>query len=176
MSLFGSAAPGFDQPLGMLRACHERILRQCDTLVKLAAHVKSHGVDDDARSAAAQVHRYFSTAGQHHHADEEDDLFPLLRVSDELAEVIARLQQDHKAMEKAWAALEPLLSAPQSLAKEPDLAQRAEAFRALYARHIDMENNRLLPQAGTMLSGDQVARLGASMARRRGVDLDQADE
>lgn len=160
----------------MLRACHERILRQCDTLVKLAAHIESHGVDEDARTAAAQVHRYFSTAGQHHHADEEEDLFPLLRDNAELADVIAGLQQDHQTMEKEWVALEPLLAAPQSLATQPDLARRVEAFRALYARHIDTENNRLLPQAATLLSAGQVARLGACMARRRGVDLDQARE
>jgi hemerythrin-like domain-containing protein len=176
MNLFGSAAPGFDQPLGMLRACHERILRQCDTLVKLAAHIKTHGVDDDATTAAAQVHRYFSPAGQHHHADEEEDLFPLLRANGELAALIAGLQQDHQAMEKEWAALEPLLAKPQSLAMLPDFAQRAQAFRALYARHIDMENDRLLPLAGAFLSADQLAGLGACMARRRGVDLDEAAE
>ncbi len=176
MSLFGSAAPGFDEPLGMLQACHQRILRQCDTLVTLAAHIKSHGVDDDARAAAAQVHRYFSTAGQHHHADEEEDLFPLLRGNGELAALIATLREDHRAMERQWAAFEPLLANPQDLAALPDLTQRAEAFRALYARHIDMENNRLLPQAGEVLSADQVARLGACMARRRGVDLDQSAE
>ncbi len=176
MSLFGSAAPGFDQPLGMLQACHERILRQCDTLVKLAAHIKSHGVDNDARTAAAQVHRYFSTAGQHHHADEEEDLFPLLRGNGELAALIAGLQQDHQAMEKEWAALEPLLAAPQSLATQPEFGQRAQAFRTLYARHIDTENNRLLPQAATLLSTDQLRQLGACMARRRGVGLDQAAE
>lgn len=174
MSLFGSAAPGFDEPLGMLRACHERILRQCDTLVKLAAHIRAHGVDNDARVAATQVHRYFSTAGQHHHADEEEDLFPLLQAHPELQAILAGLQDDHRAMEAAWAALAPLLADPASLADVGDLAQRAESFRALYTRHIDVENNRLLPQAATLLSADQLARLGACMARRRGVELEQA--
>lgn len=176
MNIFGNAAPGFDQPLGMLRACHERILRHCDTLIKLAAHIQTHGVDDDAKAAATQVHRYFSTAGQHHHADEEQDLFPLLRDNSELATLIAGLQADHQAMEKAWAELEPLLASPQSLATQPDLAQRAETFRTLYARHIDKENTHLLPRATVLLSADQVARLGACMARRRGVELDQVGE
>lgn len=171
MSLFGSAAPGFDQPLGMLRACHERILRQCDTLVKLAAHIENNGVDDDARAAAAQVHRYFSTAGRHHHADEEEDLFPLLRGSGKLAEVIARLQQDHQTMEKEWTALEPLLATPQSLAGVADLAARMRAFQALYQQHIALENDQLLPQAAQLLSPPQIATIGARMAARRGVIL-----
>jgi hypothetical protein len=33
----------------MLRACHERIQRQCATLAKLAAHLRSDGLTEAAR-------------------------------------------------------------------------------------------------------------------------------
>lgn len=66
-----SAAAGFDAPLDMLSACHGRIEKQCATLRRLPAHLAEHGADVDARQAAANVVRYFDTAGRDHHADEE---------------------------------------------------------------------------------------------------------
>ncbi|HEX5338277.1 MAG TPA: hemerythrin domain-containing protein, partial [Gallionella sp.] len=66
------AAPSFDHPLGMLHACHGKILRQCDTLTKLAAHLSRNGCDEQARQAAQGILRYFDTAGQFHHQDEEE--------------------------------------------------------------------------------------------------------
>jgi len=70
--------PDFDDPLGVLRACHERMLAQCNTLQGLVTHVAHNGVDDEARSAIGNVIHYFTTSALHHHQDEEQDLFPLL--------------------------------------------------------------------------------------------------
>ncbi len=69
---------GFEAPLEMLSACHGRIERQCATLRRLVPHLASHGADEGARTAAANVMRYFDTAAKHHHEDEEKDLFPAL--------------------------------------------------------------------------------------------------
>ena len=38
-NLLGKAAPGFDQPLDLLEACHGRIEKQCATLEKLMTHL-----------------------------------------------------------------------------------------------------------------------------------------
>ncbi len=57
------AAPSFDHPLEMLHACHDKILRQCDTLKKLAAHLPGNGCDQQARQAAQGILRYFDSAG-----------------------------------------------------------------------------------------------------------------
>jgi hemerythrin-like domain-containing protein len=164
---FGSVAPGFDDPLGMLRACHERILRHCDTLIRVAEHVAQHGVDEEVRRACARVHQYFSTSGQYHHEDEERDLFPLLP---SLAGLIGDLHRDHEAMEQQWRRLEPLLAQPERIASTPDFAQQAQKFLSLYTPHIARENTELLPQAAKLLTGPQVLALGAAMARRRGVN------
>ena len=37
------AAPSFDDPLGMLSACHRRIERQLATLARLQRHLPEHG-------------------------------------------------------------------------------------------------------------------------------------
>jgi hemerythrin-like domain-containing protein len=164
-------APGFDEPLAMLRACHERILRQCVTLTKLAAHLRSDGLTDSARQAAADIHRYFSSAGRQHHADEEHDLFPRLRTEPELADLLDTLVREHAVMESLWQRLEPLLSAPDTIHDLNVFAQLAGEFSALYAQHIARENSALLPQAEKILSLKERRELGARMAARRGVSL-----
>ncbi len=164
-------SPGFDEPLAMLRACHERIQRQCATLAKLAAHLRHDGLTDDARQAAADIHRYFSSAGRQHHADEEQDLFPALRTEPALSGLLDTLARDHAEMESLWLRLEPLLAAPDTIHDLDGFARLAGEFTALYRQHIARENSELLPQAEQLLSMEQQHALGARMAARRGVTV-----
>ena len=72
-------APSFDDPLGMLRACHGRIERQLVTLGRLVRHLPEHGAGcRRARRGARAILRYFDTAAPNHHADEEASVFPRL--------------------------------------------------------------------------------------------------
>jgi len=162
-------APGFDRPLALLRACHERIQRQCATLDKLVTHLREHGLDAEARQAAAEIHRYFTTAGRHHHEDEEQDLFPLLRGAAPLAPLIAALEADHRRMETLWSQLQPLLAVPDTIRDIESLAKLVQDFNVLYAAHIERENSELLPHAEQLLTGPILAVMGERMARRRGV-------
>jgi hemerythrin-like domain-containing protein len=112
----GTNFPGFSallavatqDPLEMLSACHERMQRQCATLRRLVPHLAERGADDAARTAAGTVMRYFDTSAKHHHADEEEDLFPALIESMAgsdpvcLRELTAQLTADHRASKTAW--------------------------------------------------------------------------
>src|SRR4051794_27833306 len=102
----GAPAPDFDHPLELLAACHERIADRIDTLERLIAHLPEHGCDEQAQQAAANVIRYFDSAGEHHHEDEERDLFPAIeRASGENRDaltLIARLREDHTKMRALW--------------------------------------------------------------------------
>jgi len=164
-------APGLDQPLAMLRACHERILRQCTTLTRLAMHLRADGLTPAARQAAADVVRYFSTAGRHHHEDEEQDLFPRLRTHPDLAGLLAALASDHQRMEALWARLAPLLSAPETIRDFDAFGKLVSEFTALYTAHIETENRDLLPRAEQLLPEDALHQITARMAARRGVRL-----
>lgn len=171
-SLFGAAAPGFDDPLEMLEACHGRIRAQCATLRKLQQHLPEHGCDAQARQAAQAILRYFDSAGQYHHQDEEHDLFPLLigTANAEARGLVARLLEEHRGMELAWQRLRPLLLAVaegQSAALD---ASAAEHFIDVYDRHIVVENGRLLPLAAKLLTAAQQETMGRNMAARRGVE------
>ncbi len=163
------AAPSFDDPLQMLRACHEKILRQCDTLKKLAAHLTNNGCDVQVQQAAQGILRYFDTAGQFHHQDEEENLFPALRNCTGVdTTLLGRLLSDHVIMLGAWDALRPVLA---QLAEEQNVtldASLVEKFIDSYTAHIAIENAELLPMATTLLSPQQVTLIGKKMSERRG--------
>jgi hemerythrin-like domain-containing protein len=171
-NLPGSAtAPTFDSPLNMLHACHDRIMDQCATLQKLLQHLPKNGCDTQAQQAAQGVLRYFDTAGQFHHQDEEVDLFPLLRATEnaDAAELIKRLLDDHQKMDAQWLTLRVQLQAIAE-GKSTTLERSLIAdFSLAYGRHIMLENNQLLPLAAQLLSDQQQREMGINMAKRRGV-------
>ena len=107
--LLGQVAPGFDQPLDVLLACHGRIEKQCVTLQKLLAHLPQHGSDAQAQQAARALLNYFDTAAVHHHDDEERNLFPLLERAGqgEWCEVIELLTGEHDDLAQLWRAIRP---------------------------------------------------------------------
>lgn len=168
-----AAAPSFDDPLEMLRACHGRIQAQCTTLRKLQSHLQLHGCDVQAQQAAQAILRYFDTAGRYHHQDEERDLFPRLIATQHqvAASLIARLLHEHQGMESAWQNLRPLLLAITESHSTSLDANITQHFIDLYASHIETENGTLLPLAQTLLNDEQLHTIGQNMAARRGVAL-----
>jgi hemerythrin-like domain-containing protein len=164
---FGSPAAGFDEPLDMLAACHERIEAQLGILDRLPGHLTVRGADEEARSAAGRVLRYFDDAGPKHHADEESDLFPLLEARGALRELIALLREDHRGMALSYAALRPMLQAVATGKAGMWQEQIASRFSALYRNHIVRENAELLPAAGKLLDGTDRSSLAATMIARR---------
>lgn len=162
--------PDFEDPLGLLAACHERMLARCDTLEKLVPHIQDKGLDAEARSAIADITRYFNTSARHHHEDEEQDLFPLLnRQSLKMADLIHGLRQQHQALDAAWKTLLGDLKKSFNLPDDPDFPGHVDEFCRLYREHIQTENRELLPIARHSLSSRQLQDIGRAMARRRGV-------
>ncbi|PTB19823.1 hemerythrin [Trinickia symbiotica] len=172
--LLSKPAPSFDEPLEMLKACHERIAAQCATLEKLAAYLPSHGADTQAQQAARNIMRYFDVAGPHHHADEEQDLFPMLneigrQQRSPVTELIVSLRDDHRSLEAGWARLRRVLvdiEAGGAGGLEPELV---DSFVAAYRRHIAIEESQVLPYAEACLDRQQMAKLSSAMVARRTV-------
>ncbi len=175
-TLPGHAAPAasFEVPLEMLAACHERVLSQCDTLLRLAPHIAAHGSDRPAQEAATVVMRYFDTAARHHHEDEEQDLFPALLESMAgsdavcLRELTAALCADHRALEARWQALRQVLKQVAAGVPCPLPATDVQGLVDLYTQHIAVEEDELLPMAARLLSSAELDRLGLAMRARRG--------
>jgi hemerythrin-like domain-containing protein len=175
MSEFPKAAPDFSKPIEALKACHERIRRECDTLRKLLDHMRSNGCDEQARAAAAGIMRYFDTAARHHHADEEEDLLPRMMSAatmgrgSKLTRMIADIANEHRAMSREWTELRAVLQEISAGEATPLDPLRVDRFVKLYHSHITVEEASVYPLAEMLLSRDDLKEIGASMAERRGL-------
>lgn len=166
-------APSFDDPLGMLFACHRRIERQLATLARLSHHVLTNGCDDEARAAARAILKYFDDAAPNHHADEEQSVFPrLLALHPEGAQkLVATLHDEHATLAENWNCLRPLLSGIASGSGAALPPSDVAAISAVYAAHIAREDGELIPLARAKLDAAALVAIGREMADRRGVDL-----
>jgi hemerythrin-like domain-containing protein len=172
---FDSPAAGFEAPLEMLSACHGRVERQCQTLLRLVPHLATNGSDQAAREAAQNVMRYFDTSAKHHHADEEENLFPMLLEYAPEAELprlralVDALLAQHRELELAWSQLRWKLEGIW-LGMTPDLdAEEVGRMVELYRRHIAREEDELLPLAARVLEDAQLDIVGHAMRARRGI-------
>lgn len=172
LTLHAAPAAGFDEPFAMLAACHERVERSLRLLERLAEHVPAHGADEQARSAARDVLRYFELAAPHHHEDEERHVLPVLRARGQGA-LADRVQADHEAMAAAWVRLRPQLQALEqgdaAAALSPEARAEWPAFAALYRAHIALEDGSVFPPAAAGLDAAAQRAMGDEMAQRRGV-------
>lgn len=172
---FSGPAASTEAPLEMLSACHHRIERQCNTLRRLAPHLREHGSDDEARIAASRIMRYFDTSALQHHADEEVDLFPALLESMAGSDAVCirqltdGLAADHRRLEAGWRRLRiPLAQIADGQPAELP-ADTLEGFVKLYEDHMQREEDELLPMAARLLSDADITRIGQAMRQRRGI-------
>jgi hemerythrin-like domain-containing protein len=175
LTLPGHSAPavGFEVPLEMLAACHGRVQHQCETLLRLVAHLQTHGSDRAAQEAASAVMRYFDTAARHHHEDEEQDLFPALLESMAGSDAVCvrdlttSLCSDHRRLEQRWAALRQRLLHIAEGAASTLADADVPGFVQMYEQHIAREEAELLPMAARLLGDADLDRIGVAMRRRR---------
>lgn len=162
--------PGFDNPLGLLRACHDRMLAHCELLEALVAQARSGELLDSARKAAADITRYFSTSAPLHHRDEEEDLFPRInRQSLRIAELVHGLRKEHRELDALWAVIVPELRRIPADGFSAVFLESAARFCELCRSHVSRENRELLPLVASSVSERELGYIGEAMAQRRGV-------
>ncbi|MGM0553529.1 MAG: hemerythrin domain-containing protein [Pseudomonadota bacterium] len=173
---WNGSVPGFDDPIALMRACHRRIFACIDTLERLARHLETHGADAEAQGAARRLLAYFHESAPHHHDDEDQDLFPLLREyrdhpesHPQLGDWVERLTREHDDLEAGWNQMEPALE--RIAAGEPASLDGARAWIDHYRTHLELEERAVLPLAEHLLTPEQLTRIGSAMARRRNVGI-----
>ncbi len=167
--------PGFDQPIAVLKHCHDKIRKQITTMQNLLSHLAQYGANFDAQQGAKAVLQYFNKAAHLHHEDEEQDLMPMLLASaqDEdaalLQALVPEILADHRRMDLAW---EQLKSQLEAIAAGSDAALSAAgvaSFADAYHAHMAKEEGQLAPMAKRIFSAAQMAQLGEAMQKRRGI-------
>jgi hemerythrin-like domain-containing protein len=111
-----------------------------------------------------------------HVADEEEDLFPLLRSrctpEDQVDAIFDVLAAEHAADETLVRTvierLETIAASPNGLV-DPALRVPIRAFVETQRRHLSWENALVLPLARRRLNSADLHKLSEGMARRRGI-------
>jgi pyridoxamine 5'-phosphate oxidase len=175
MNTLPDSAPGFDQPIAVLKHCHDRIRKQLATLDKLLPHLAAHGADVQAQQAAAAVIKYFEKAAPLHHEDEEQDLFPLLQASAEgedallLGQMGPLILDEHRQMDAMWQGLHEQLRAIADASAATLRESDVRRFADTYLAHMEREEGHIAPMAKRIFSAAQMAQLGQAMQQRRGI-------
>ena len=160
------------QPIQDFSRCHEGILSRLAPLSELPALLEGAR---RARTLAEGLLAFFEQVVLAHHADEERDLFPaVLRHAapgderTEVAGLVARLEGEHRAIERRWHDLEPALrAAARGLLSAPD-PEAVDRLLRDYRAHAEFEEATFLPLAAAILGrqGDHLAALALSLHTR----------
>lgn len=162
----------FRHPIELIFADHDRQRIVCAALDRLAQDLDA----EDARDNAAYILDHLENNLPIHIADEEEDLFPLLKQrclpDDKVEEMIALIAEEHEEDSSHLdELLEPLrqIAAGSRPVDAVSFTARARAFASFQRRHLGWENGTILPLAERRLTDADQAALGRKMAARRGV-------
>ncbi|MGE5162015.1 MAG: hemerythrin domain-containing protein [Betaproteobacteria bacterium] len=179
---FRTPGAGFDQPVEMWLACHERVQRFAVLLGRLAEHLGARGADEDAQVTATSIRRYFNEAAPRHHEDEEVDMFPRLRERLDgerdkvVLDVLDQVEADHLEMAGVWKRLDATL-AEIARGKAATLDRPLiDRFATMYRHHIDAEERVILPALRKALGKADWQAVGRAMAERRGLEWEQVEK
>jgi len=171
----GQAEPGFNDPVGLMTACHRRIETFLKTLSIAARIAQQRQLQPEEMKAVSRALRYFREAAPNHTADEEQDVFPaLVRHEPRSKKTVEALMRDHDLADALHARVnaigeEWLRDGQVPAALHPELLDALARLELLYADHIQVEEAELFPQASRVLSQDELDTIGARMAERRGL-------
>ena len=173
--LVAQTAPFPDgNPLDWFAAEHERHREICSMMRDLA------GARDVLPEPLAAVAQFLRQDMPRHLAEEEQELFPLLRKraqpEDDVDQVLGRLCAEHGGDRARAADLERAvarcLAAREPPAQDPQFAAALASFATHELQHLALENAVVLPLARLRLTARDLANLRRRLAARRNVQAE----
>jgi hemerythrin-like domain-containing protein len=159
-----------EQPLEYILADHFRQRCLCAELQEIAGRCGS------ARDRADAIVSYLHHDLPRHHQDEDEDLFPALRLrahpEDELQGILERLALDHRQTETQAGTIADALAAPPAvdpIAIDQETAELMRSFAATEHRHLAIENGIVLVIARKRLKPRDLRSISEAMKARRGL-------
>ncbi len=159
-----------DEPLEYMFADHFRERLVLATLQHFAGEASASRADADT------IAKFLTSDLVLHHADEEEDLFPFMRLralpEDELGPLLARLGQDHHrstTMVENIADALMLHPAENAVYLGTSICRLIQSYTAGENRHLAVENGVLLAIARIRLTPADLKAISRGMKARRGV-------
>jgi hemerythrin-like domain-containing protein len=161
----------FREPVDYLQAEHYRQRTVCKFLADIALEPRAA-----AAKQMATVLGYLERDLPRHVADEEEDLFPMLRVrcrpEDNVEGLLHLLREEHvREQELSAAVIDDLraLSEGRRIQREADFLRAATALNEAQLRHLSWEDRLILPLSRKRFTPADMETVGRSMATRHGV-------
>ena len=169
-----SLTPGkFLSPLDAILLEHDRQRAVADWLLELANNQQLGPVLEEA----AALLTFLTHDLLLHHKDEEDDLFPMLRLrckpEDQIDRILAELDRDHAAesfLTRNIAVDLHVIVDGRNLENPARFLRSLCVFAEGQRKHLSWENKAVLPLASKRLTPEDLGALGRNMAARRGID------
>ncbi len=164
----------FRSPLGVIASEHNRQLQLCDRIEDLASNRHSESLLQEAMALRA----YFMKDLPLHCRDEEEDLFPMLKLAcrpdDGVDRILAELERDHAV--EMFLGRHVIVDLKANIRGGPNdstlrLFGNLSTFCKAQRRHVDWENIVVLPLAQRRLSAANQEEMGRNMAARRGMSF-----
>ena len=172
----GAKTPRFSDPTALLSDCHRRIEMFLGSLQRVAQIIDSP-LSADARSALETALRYFHEAAPKHTQDEEESLFPRLRLIhrpdiESALSTLKALEDDHRHANALHTEVHRLgtqcLGTGHLPRREADRFRKAvNDLASIYGEHIRIEDSVVFPAAQRALSSFQKSAIASEMAFRR---------
>lgn len=168
------APEDFKRPITVIETDHAIQLAICDVLDRIIQNPR-HGAGEQEIKT---MREYLCTHLPLHIADEEEDLFPLLRqcasADDELEQILGQLHREHHMDQRLdddlCRDLKCLIDG-NAFADPVRFLMTAFAFGETQRRHLAWENAVVVSRARKYLTKADQAELGRRMAKRRGIAL-----
>ncbi len=165
---------GFEDPIGMLTDCHRRIEHFIDVLCLVVEPAQHRALSDEEARAVEAALEYFRVGGARHNADEEESLFPRLggRTGEDSLVELAGLKRDHEIAGSLHAEVESLYRKwiSDRMLDTVDwqaLSVATRKLKALYAVHIQVEEQVVFPLASKTLDEATLELIGQEFKGRR---------
>jgi hemerythrin-like domain-containing protein len=164
-----ASAALLSDPLDFFFAEHFRQRKLCNLIEELAL------ADTLAWGLTAEVLDFLRHDMVLHVQDEEEDLFPLMRLrcppEDEIERVLSALTAEHAGdrhlADLVTDGLQRSLAEGRPAAAQPGLREAMVDFARNERRHLALENSVVLPLARRRLSQEDLVRLSAGLLKRR---------
>ncbi len=165
---------GFDDPIGMLTDCHRRIEHFIDVLSLVVERAQHAALSDEEAKAVETALDYFRVGGVRHNADEEESLFPRLGgpAGEESLVELEGLKADHEVARSLHTDVENLYRKwiSDGMLDTVDwqaLSVATTKLKALYAVHIQVEEQVVFPRASRTLDDATLQQIGHEFKNRR---------
>ena len=129
------------------------------------------------------VYRFLKDDLKYHIADEEENLFPLLRKraepDDQIDDILDQLSEEHKSdhidAKQILSELEQMLDGSNEYPILNATSKMAHRFTTNERHHLILENAIVMPLAKARFTPEDLNKMGQEMAQRRGLNYPRTD-